>query len=173
MTAQPNGPHAAPFARLLWSVPLSVLLHNLEEYPRIVTFAQRHGVPIKRRPMGLAVALATLLPWIITAVAARRPTTSMPLRLTLAMPSLMAVNALIHLAQTILLRDYSPGTVTGVVINLPLAGYLYQWAAREGLLPPRELRRVAMVGTASMVPLALVLQALGWMLDRCIPARTT
>ena len=162
---------AQHFSRFLWTIPLSVLLHNLEEYPRIVTYAQRHGVPIKRRQMGIAVALATLLPFATTATAVLKPSTRVPLQLTLATPSLMAVNALAHLAQTIILRDYSPGTVTGVGLNLPLAVYLYRYAAREKVLTARELRRAGLVRAVSMAPLALILQGMGAIVDRLLPAR--
>jgi hypothetical protein len=159
------------FARLLWAIPLSILVHNLEEYPRIVAYARRHGVPIRRRPMGIAVALATVLPLPVTAAAVRRIPSRGWLQLALAIPALMAANGAMHLGQTIALRDYSPGTVTGVAINIPLAIGLYRRAARERWLAPGELRRAALLGAAAMAPLALLLQALGWLLDRVLPGR--
>jgi hypothetical protein len=157
------------FRRLLWCIPLSILIHNLEEYPKIVTYAHQHGIAIKRRQMGIAVALATLLPIPITAIATRSPSTPLRLQIVLAIPALMAINAATHLAQTIILKDYSPGTLTGVSINLPLAAYLYQRALCEGILTPREARQAIIAGATLMAPTALLLQLLGWIIDRALP----
>ena len=155
-----------PFRVLLWSIPLSVFIHNLEEYPRIVAYAQRHGVPINCRQMGIAVALATILPIPLTYAALQQPTSRVRTQRILAVPALLAVNALTHLLQTIVLRDCSPGTMTGLGVNVPLAVYLYVRAAREGVLTTRELQRAALLGASAMAPAALVLQAIGWLLDR-------
>ena len=160
--------HTRSFALLLWSIPLSVLIHNLEEYPRIVAYARRHGVPLNRRQMGIAFALATVLPLPITAAATKRPTTRR-LHLALAIPALMAANAGTHLAQTLVLRDYSPGVITGVGVNVPLACYLYVRTMRERRLTPRELRHAALLGAGLMAPAALVLQIIGWSIDRALP----
>jgi hypothetical protein len=115
------------------------------------------------------VALATILPLPITAAAARRISSRGRLQLALAIPAVMAANGAMHLGQTIALRDYSPGTATGVAINIPLAIALYRRAARERRLAPGELRRAALLGAVAMAPLALLLQALGWLIDRGLP----
>jgi hypothetical protein len=80
----------------------------------------------------------------------------------------MAANAGTHLAQTIFLRDYSPGTITGITINVPLVVLLYRQAIHEGVLSPREVREAAMIGAGLMAPTALVLQLFGWGIDRAL-----
>lgn len=156
------------FVRLLWAIPPSVLLHNLEEYPRIVDYAHRHGIAINRRQMGIAVLLATLLPLPVTVAATKQPADRRRLQLALAIPALMAFNAGAHLAQTILLRDRSPGTITGVGVNIPLALLLYRRALRDGVLTPDELRKAAIIGASAMAPAALLLQLIGWGVDRVL-----
>jgi hypothetical protein len=164
---------AQAFARLLWAIPLSVLIHNLEEYPRIVDYAQRHGLAINRRQMGIAVILATLLPVPIVAAANNRPASRRHLQIALAIPALMAVNGGTHLAQTLFLRDYSPGTVTGIMLNVPLAILLYQQAIRAGRLRGREARQAAVAGAGLMAPAALMLQLIGWGIDRALQRLTS
>ena len=164
--------HAEAFVPLLWSFPLSVLIHNLEEYPRIVDYAQRHGLAINRRQMGIAVALATILPVLFIAPAIMRPTSRRRLQLALVMPASMAVNAGTHLAQTIVLRDYSPGTITGITMNVPVAVLLYRQAMHDGVLTPRELRQAAVAGASLMVPVTFVLLLIGWGIDRALQWRS-
>lgn len=167
---------AAPQSSLarLWMIPLAILIHNIEEYPRIVTFAQRHGIPIRRRPVGIAVALATVLPFPLVYAAIRHPHNRRYRQAALALSALMAANAGTHLAQTVLLRDYSPGTITGLGLNLPLALWLYRTTAREQALMAHELRQAALLGPGMMGPAALLLQLVGWGIDRLLPrlART-
>ncbi|KAB8145889.1 HXXEE domain-containing protein [Chloroflexia bacterium SDU3-3] len=150
---------------LLWAVPLSILIHNIEEFPQIVPYAQRHGVPIRMRPMGIAVALATLLPLPLTMAAVRRPSNRRLRQAAMASAALMACNAAAHLAQTIALRERSPGAVTGLCVNLPLAVAFYRRAIACGYLAPREARRAALVGVALMAPAALILQLVGHAAD--------
>ena len=101
-----------PSQWLWWSIPFSALLHNLKEYPRVVAYAQRHGLAIRQWPMGIAVALATFIPFLLTGTMSRWQRVRRLRQLTLALLALMALNGATHLAQTSLLRDYSPGTIT-------------------------------------------------------------
>lgn len=158
-----------PSRARLWLIPLSILIHNVEEYPRIVAFAQRHGIRIRARPMGIAVALATLLPFPLVRAAIRYPHNRRYQQAALALPALMAVNAGTHLAQTLLLRDYSPGTITGLGIQVPLAVWLYRTTVREQALTAHELRQAALLGAGMMGPAAALLQLVGWGIDRLLP----
>ncbi len=56
------------------------------------------------------------------------------MNLALALPAVFAFNAMTHLLQTVRHRDYMPGTITGLVINVPLALHIYVRALREGYL---------------------------------------
>jgi hypothetical protein len=152
----------------LWALPVGVLIHNLEEYPRIVDFAERHGVPMNRRAMGFAVGLATLLPAPFTVWAVTRPHDPRPLQIVLAIAAGMAANGVTHAMQTIVLRDYSPGTLTGIVLLIPLARQLFHQAHRCGILSAQAIRRSAVLGVALMVPTALALRITGAGLSRLV-----
>lgn len=170
MERQPTCDAEKQMRPLLWAIPLSILIHNIEEFPQIVPYAQRHGVPIRMRPMGIAVALATLLPLPVALAAARRPHDRRLRQAALALPALMACNAAAHLGQTIALRELSPGTVTGLCLNLPLAVAIYLRARACGYLAPREARRAALAGVALMAPAALILQLVGHAADWALRA---
>jgi hypothetical protein len=64
------------------------------------------------------------------------------MNLALALPVAFAFNAITHLFQTVRHRDYMPGTLTGVAINVPLALYIYRRALREGYLSRSRSRRL-------------------------------
>lgn len=164
-TSSGDHPNVESFVPLLWSIPLSILIHNLEEYPRIVTYAQQHGIAINRRQMGIAIALATLLPIPLVIAAIKHPTSRRRLQVALAIPALITVNAGTHLTQTLILHDHSPGTITGLTINVPLAVWLYHQAMREDVLTPHQLRQAVVSGAVPMAPAALVLQLIGWVVD--------
>ena len=128
-----------PFRRALWLIPVAIAAHNAEEYPKMVEYANRHGWriwsgPAGRRRWRVAILLATILPFLITAAAVRSPKGSHRMNLALALPAVFAFNALTHLLQTVRHRDYMPGTITGLAINVPLALYIYGRALREGYL---------------------------------------
>ncbi len=115
--------------------------------------------------MLVAIILVTLLPFPVTVAATRSPKGSLRLVLGLALPAALFVNALGHLGQTIFYRDYSPGTATGLGVNVPLAVYLYQRASREGQLSARQLRQAAALGTVLLFPVVLAAQAIGRLVD--------
>jgi hypothetical protein len=52
---------------------------------------------------------------------------------------MLAVNALFHVATTLLFREYSPGLVTGTLLFLPAAGYLLSRTASESLLTTQQI----------------------------------
>lgn len=153
------------FRKALWLTPVAMVAHNAEEYPAIVDYANRHGWRMSRTQMLVAIVLVTLLPFPITAAASRSQKGGFRLILGLALPAALFVNALGHLGQTIFYRDYSPGTATGLGVNVPLAVYLYRRASHEGQLSDRQLRHAAALGTVMLFPVVFAAQAIGRLVD--------
>jgi hypothetical protein len=91
------------------------------------------------------------------------------MRIGLLVPAIMATNAASHAGQTILFRDYSPGTLTGLGLNNSYAIYLYRRAVREGYLWPDQLRTMLFRGALLMAPSAFALQLIGGMIARRLP----
>lgn len=48
-----------------------------------------------------------------------------------SLAALIGLNALVHGLATLVTGSYSPGTVTGLLLYLPLSGFLLGWAARR------------------------------------------
>jgi len=152
-----------PFRAALWLQPLAAIAHNLEEYPRILDYGARHfpfGIPPAEQ-MTPAIILADIAPIVVTALAWRSPPRSWRLQVGLGYQAALCANALGHLAQTLYFRDYSPGTLTGLLLVLPVGAYLYGRARREGELSDRQLLVAAVLGTVVMPPGILLLQAAG------------
>ena len=126
----PARSRCSPTLRYWWPS----LVHNAEEYPAIVDYANRHGWRVDKTQMFTAIVLATILSIPVAAAAARSPKGSRRLALVLTLQGALAVNALGHLGQTFWYRDYSPGTLTGLGVNVPFAAYIYRRAVREGYL---------------------------------------
>lgn len=127
------------FRTSLWMIPVAIAIHNVEETMTMGRYADRYDWNIWAGPDGkkrwrLAVTLATALPLGITAAAVGSPIGSCRMRLALALPGVFAFNAITHVLQTVRHRDNMPGTATGVLVNIPMAAFIYRRALREGIL---------------------------------------
>jgi hypothetical protein len=154
---------------LIAALPVLVALHNLEEYLGFVEFARRHGIPLSRRQIQIALGAATLLPLASTILALRSPRQSRMMRWNLTLPAIFAVNATAHAGQCLFFRDYAPGVLMAVAFNLPYAAYLYQRAIAEGYLTLAQRRTAWRWSAVLMLLGVLLLQGLGWLLARLFP----
>ena len=134
------------FQRALWLIPAAILVHNAEEYPKMVSYAKRRCWEISETQWRVALAIMTLAPTLMTAISALAPKESRRSRLALTIPFALSLNALDHLRQTIWYRDYSPGTATGIGINIPVSLYIYRRALREKRLSTGSLALIAGAG---------------------------
>jgi hypothetical protein len=134
-----------------------------EEYPRILEYGARHYPFSMPSPdqMTPAIVLADLAPILVATNAWRSPPRSWRMQVGLGYQAALCANALGHIAQTLWFRDYSPGTLTGALLIVPLSMYLYRRALGEGLLTRRQLVEAAAIGTIGMPVGILLLQAAG------------
>ena len=87
------------------------------------------------------------------------------LQVALGLQAAFGFNVLTHLAQTIVFRDYSPGTEPPACCwSAPVTIYLYRRAALDGYLTPAQLKLSAALGSLSKLPGILLLQAAGRLL---------
>lgn len=112
-------------AALLWLFPPAYLLHLTEELwggPGLPQwFATIIGRPLPRPAFAIinAVAFALLIAGIRMAV--RREAAGW---IAIAIATVVTLNALLHIAGTVVTGRYSPGMITGVVLYLPLGHLL-------------------------------------------------
>jgi hypothetical protein len=127
---------------VLYLIGVLVLLHNAEEavaIERLWTLlrervAAEAGITLSAtpEPMHLALLLATLLPVLIIAWAARQPDRPLRLWFALLIQAVMFLNALAHIGTALVLfRGYAPGLLSAVVLNLPYSVFVYRKARQE------------------------------------------
>lgn len=149
--------------RWLGVMPVVIAMHNLEEYLGFEPYAARRGLRVTQLQLQIALSLATVLPLVLILRACHSAKQSQRMVVGFLVPAIFAANAVSHVAQTIAFRDYAPGTVTAVGLNVPVALILYQQALRTGSLTPQQARQTLIWGTLAMGPCAMLLQSIGWL----------
>jgi hypothetical protein len=82
--------------------------------------------------MWAALAVVTLIPFLLATWATLRPNPARPVRLLLLIQAMLLVNVFWHIGAAIVLFDgYAPGLATAVLLNLPFSIYLIRRAAKE------------------------------------------
>jgi hypothetical protein len=96
-----------------------------------------------------------VLAMVAAAVGWRRPVVA------LALPALTSINAVFaHIGPTVVLGRFSPGTVTALLLYLPIGAAVYLRAWRDGLLTARVLLASTALG-AGIMALPVLILALG------------
>ncbi len=122
---------------------LGVTLHNAEEALFLVPWARSHvKLPFDPNPKiyWLVTSLVSVAIWI-AAIGVNAHPENLSFQLALAGFALaMAVNALLpHLIVSLATRSYSPGTATGMLLNLPLGALILWKSASSGTISASEL----------------------------------
>ncbi len=121
------------FDALAFAFALAVTIHNLEEALFLPAWSRRAGrwrVAVGASEFRFAVIALTLLAYLGAALAAA----ALPIGayLVCGYALAMALNAFVpHLAASVALRAYAPGTASGLLLNLPIGVALLIEAAAE------------------------------------------
>lgn len=150
-----------PYDVSLWVFfPLAITLHNLEEalwLPKWSKYAKQFHAPIEANEFHFAVIIVTILAYLSSFLALAFP--SMPLwKYTFhGFLGAMILNTFIpHLVSTIILRRYSPGLATGLLLLVPINSLiLYQSVMSGSVTLPNLILSVFAVATIllSLLPL--------------------
>jgi hypothetical protein len=134
---------------VFWALAGAALVHVAEEYlGGWVPSVQRY-IPGVTWSQFVIVNAAFLILCVAGAVVG---TTRLTLALSVA--SLVLVNAAIHVAASLALRQYSPGIISSVLLYLPFGLYAFYAAARSGEMSLGTGLRAALLGVLWMaVPL--------------------
>jgi hypothetical protein len=137
------------FPKVAWCGLAVIALHNLEEAltipawlpSRRAQLEAQFGIrPLAADPERLyaGMALATLVPLVWVALAARAERRSAGAYSILVLYGMFLANAFVpHLLGTVLLRGYVPGAVTAAVLVIPFAA----WLGRRALIDEYASRR--------------------------------
>jgi hypothetical protein len=149
---------AMTFDDLAWVFVAAVVCHNLEEavfLPAWSRSAGRWHSAVGEVEFRFAVTILTLLAAGCAVLAVKRNEIGVYLLCGYALA--MALNVFFpHVAATIVLKRYMPGTATGVLINLPVCVLLLIAADREGLINNRTFgwsAPLVVIGLLASVPI--------------------
>ncbi len=153
---------------LLWSVPLAVAVHNLEEAIWLPGWSARSAGRWHRRvgtiPFRFAVAVLTVLVFAIAAWAEAAGPGSLGHYLLAAYAIGQALNVVFpHGVATVATRTYAPGLLTGLCLVLPAAIGLVVHSLSEGQLQPGRLGVVSagfIIPVVASIPLLFRIGAL-------------
>ena len=114
------------FSVLAWAFVAAVTLHNIEEALNLPAWSRAAGrfhPPVGAKEFRFAVIVLTALAAICAIAATAGSVVGLYLLCGSALA--MALNVLVpHVAATIALRSYMPGTATGLLIILPVCSLL-------------------------------------------------
>lgn len=151
-------------AALAWLFTGGALLHNLEEslwLPRWSAHATYWYRPVPAPVFRLAAGALSLIFVVVTLAATLSPPRGMAVYLMAGYALAMALNALFpHLLVTLVQRRIMPGTVTGVLLNLPLGLLYLHRAFAEQTIEWQVFRwagPLVVVGLLALIPLLFAL----------------
>ena len=153
------------FRSLQWAFPLAVALHNCEEAIFMPGWLATHRDRMFMHPSSWTVWAGLLLTavaaFVVTWLSALRGRQSVWAYLLFGGAATMLINVFVpHLPATLIFRQYTPGVVTAVLINLPVMTAVLYTAVRDGwvsgaravryaVLTPLIIAAVVLVGLAS------------------------
>lgn len=160
--------------------PIVFLLHDVEEVLTVEQFwrENRYGLPIPEMlkdriqittvEMAAAVTCVFVLGCLASCPATKssEPETRMEVYGTTL--SIRLINALAHLAGTLVLRRYTPGVTTAVTVVLPYTLYVFHRLHKKKLLAGYALLRSVVLGALLHLPVVLGVQAAGKPLARLL-----
>ncbi len=124
------------YRNLLWLFPIGVTLHNAEEaiwLPGWSKCAVLWHNPVTPGSFRFAAAVLTLLAFALTWLCTVSGKQTVWAYLVVGYMIAVLVNAVFpHIAFTVALRSYMPGTATAMALNLPVLSLLVAIAFREG-----------------------------------------
>jgi hypothetical protein len=128
------------FSALSLAFVIAVAAHNFEEAVGLPAWSQEAGgwhAPVRAPEFRFAVVVLTALAAAAAGLAAGQGPGSFGAYVLSGYALAMLLNvAMPHLAATLLMRRYMPGTATAVLLNLPVTALLLRATFAEGQVVP-------------------------------------
>jgi hypothetical protein len=143
------------FEKVMWMSPIALTLHNLEEAVWLPAWSQHAGSwesPVGPTEFRVAAAELAIVACGVTYWSTRTGKEAVGTYVMVGFMFAILLNVIYHVAANLALREYAPGVVTAVLINMPVMGYLLWRAFQERWVTwPKAL--VALIA----IPLAMLL----------------
>ena len=135
---------------IIWSVPVAILLHNIEEAIWLPEWTNQHAgrwhKPVKSTEFRFAVAVLTLLAFLLAGLTQIFDFGSLWHHLLGAYALGQAINILMpHLVATLVTKHYAPGLITGLVFVLPAAWVFLNHGFTHDYLKPATFSLSAVI----------------------------
>lgn len=142
--------------------PIALTLHNLEEAVWLPAWSQHAGFwesPVGPTEFRVAAVLLAIAAYVVTYWSIRAGKEAVGTYVMAGFVFAILLNVIYHVAVTLGLREYAPGVVTAVLINLPVMWYLLVRVFRERWVTwPRAL----LAFIAVPVAILLMIPVLFW-----------
>ncbi len=138
--------------------PIAITLHNIEEAIWLPKWSQRakgfHG-PVEPNEFFFAVLLVTILAYLSTFLAVVFPSVWLWKQIFFGFLGTMILNTFVpHILATIILRRYSPGLLSGLLLLIPINSTILYQAITNGNIQWFEL--VISTVTVAVILLSLL-----------------
>ena len=139
-------------SRALVLAPFVFILHFLEEAPGFVKWFNAHVNPGITSESFWAVNLAGLIiTSVVVGIGTMAPSSPSYLLTAAWLSLLMPANALIHIAGSVIEKDYVPGVITAIALYLPYYFWLMTKIKKSGWVSSNSLIVAAVIGAAPML----------------------
>ena len=160
-----------PIYPLITLLPFAFALHNLEEILSMEKYTNSipSGLhkPVTTRQFGIAVALFTLLGFLVVFLKSYYPSEKIYYFFISGFSGMLLLNVFIpHLIATIYYKKYSPGIITALIINLPLTSWILWLIKNSGILTVHQTVISAISGGIIGLALVFVFLNIGKMIDK-------
>ncbi len=133
-----------PLEKTLYLFPIAFTIHNLEEVVSdLPGWSVRAGLfhpPVETFEFVFSVIVITIVGYLFTYLAVRQGKGSLPAYLLFCLILIVDINVFFpHLLATIATGSLAPGTVSAVLLNLPICTYLLIRGVKEDYVKLKRL----------------------------------
>ncbi|WP_318569022.1 HXXEE domain-containing protein [Salinigranum marinum] len=169
---------------VLWLLPVSWLVHDLEEIATIDRWSRRWGLrksddltPLQRRLVGVltstrrrfTVAVGFVGCVVVGATAAGTFDPNGPgILIYTTILGGYFLHSFVHVGQSIVFRGYTPGLATAISVVIPVSILLYWRLLSAGLVDIGTVRMTGILGLVLFVPFVVGANRLSKRIDRWI-----
>ena len=128
----------------MYIMPLfAIILHNLEEalwLPEWSKYAKKFHQKVNPKEFHFAVLMITVFALIFSAGIILNPDNKIVKLFYFGFFGMMILNTLFpHLISTIVLKKYAPGTITGLLLNIPINSIIIIRAIKNNIISTTEV----------------------------------
>ncbi|KAB1193514.1 HXXEE domain-containing protein [Haloferax sp. MBLA0076] len=156
----------------MWLLPVSWLVHDVEEILTIERWSRRSTrwvetneisglqrrlvdmLATTRRQFSIAVGIVGIV-FVVATIAGVSDLTGVGILVYTAMLGGYFAHAFVHLGQSLVVRGYTPGVVTAVVVVIPASLALYRRLFSTGLVGLKTATVTGIVGVVLFVPVVV------------------